>query len=371
MSVYLPDLEPFYNTGEFLVDLQSGELFVKLQGKWHPAGLTCKKRNFEVNQLMALIQHASIKLKTKLYGRKDDQTAVLTLDPSEAQPPQLPFIPDTGNYTIQSKPMSPAMRKNYIKDRAQAAVTYITEYGNTMLWNLENLVPEYKLTQCLQIIFGRTDAVREAVDRAIENDDEIRRKKCMCYLKPPKRFAVPEDMGKEETAMWISWIHLETQALIEDLNKEIRLQNDKDDPFTRNIVYAPLNPIQGMGEAANRGETIAKSNFTGEISPDRHTQQHEEKLASPLPVETASNPLPQHTRSKHSEILPVNKEFRDALSKPPVHNSRVNNTRQQINYDRVNWEGNDTSYLQMPNTRQQPVLEQFSINDTTDIRLCH
>ena len=43
MLVYLPDLEPFYNTKEFLVDLQSGELFVKLNGKWHPACLTCEK----------------------------------------------------------------------------------------------------------------------------------------------------------------------------------------------------------------------------------------------------------------------------------------------------------------------------------------
>ena len=43
MLVYLPDLEPFYNTKEFLVDLQSGELFVKLNGKWHPAGLMCEK----------------------------------------------------------------------------------------------------------------------------------------------------------------------------------------------------------------------------------------------------------------------------------------------------------------------------------------
>ena len=33
MLVSLPDLEPFYNTREFLVDLQSGELFVMLQGK--------------------------------------------------------------------------------------------------------------------------------------------------------------------------------------------------------------------------------------------------------------------------------------------------------------------------------------------------
>ena len=63
MLVHLPDLEPFYNMKEFLVDLQSGELFVKLHSTWHPAGLTCKKRNFKVDSLMALIQHASIKLK--------------------------------------------------------------------------------------------------------------------------------------------------------------------------------------------------------------------------------------------------------------------------------------------------------------------
>ena len=55
MLVSLLDLEPYYNTCEFLVDLQSGELFVMLQGKWHPAGLSCKKRNFEVDQLMAFI----------------------------------------------------------------------------------------------------------------------------------------------------------------------------------------------------------------------------------------------------------------------------------------------------------------------------
>ena len=89
MLVNLPDLEPFCNTCKFL---QSGELFVMLQGRWHPAGLTCKKRNFEVDQLMALIQHASIKLKNKLSKRKEEQTTVLTLDPSKAQPPPLPFI---------------------------------------------------------------------------------------------------------------------------------------------------------------------------------------------------------------------------------------------------------------------------------------
>ena len=107
--------------------------------------------------------------------------------------------------------------------------------------------------------------MKEAVDKAIEYNDKIRRKKCMCCLKPPKRFPVPEDMGDKETATWT----------------------------TKDIVYAPLNSIQEMGEVLNRGETTGNSNFISEISPDRHMQQHEEKLASPLPVERASNPLPQ------------------------------------------------------------------------------
>ena len=34
MLVHLLDLELFYNTSEFLIDLQSGKLFVKLQNKW-------------------------------------------------------------------------------------------------------------------------------------------------------------------------------------------------------------------------------------------------------------------------------------------------------------------------------------------------
>ena len=132
-------------------------------------------------------------------------------------------------------------------------------------------------------------------------------------------------------------------------------------------MYAPLNSIQEREEASSRKENASKSNVSSEISLSR---PQEEKLASPLPAERANNPLPQRTRSKCSKILPINKEVRDTRGKPPVHSARVNNTRCQINYNNVYWEGNDTSYLQIPNTKQ-PVLEQFSINDTTDIRLCH
>ena len=90
---------------------------------------------------------------------------------------------------------------------------------------------------------------------------------------------------------------------MEDLNEEIKLQNKEDDPFTKNIVYAPLNSIQEREEAPNNGGKASKNNFSSEILPKI---QQEEKLASPLSVERTNNPLPQRTRSKHSEIPPVN-----------------------------------------------------------------
>ena len=297
MLVRLPDLEPFYTTSEFLIDLQSGELFVKLKDRWHPAGLTCKKRNFEVDSLMALIQHVSIKLKNKLYGRKEEQTSVLAVDISQVQAPPLPFIPRPENYVKHDRPMSPATRKNYIKDRAQAAVTYITEYGNTKLWSLERKAPLHKLTQRLQIVFGRVDAVRKVVDEAIEHDDEIRRKKCMRYLRPPKRFPIPEDIQNEEIATSTNWIHMETHAMLEDLNEEIKLQDAADDPFTQHIVYAPINSIQNPIEHQDIQEPLGRDRINSEISSTEGEQQLEEKLASPLLTEVAGKPLPQRTNN--------------------------------------------------------------------------
>ena len=247
-------------------------------------------------------------------------------------------------------------------------MTYITEYRNTMLWSLENLVPLHKLTQHLQIVFGKADAVRKAMDKAIENDDEIRRKKCMCYLKPPKWFPVPEDMEGKEMASWINWVHLETQTLLEDLNEEIRLQNKADDPFTKHIVNTPTNSVQKAMEVHSSQEPIRKQKANDEILPDRHEQQPEEKLASPLPMENTGKSLPQRTNCQNSKIPPT---ARDVRSKPPAYTARANTPRWQINYDNINWDGNNTSYMPLPTGRQETALEEFSINYTMDIRLCY
>ena len=355
-------------TNEFLVDLQSGELFVKLQNRWHPAGLTCKKRNFEVDSLMALVQHASIRLKNKIYGRKEEQMTVLTLETSQVQPPPLPFIPRAENYMKHDRPMSPTMRKNYIKDRAQVAVTYITEYGNTKLWTLERKAPIHKLTRRLQIVFGRVDAVRKAIDEAIEHDGEIRRKKCMHYLRPPKRFPIPENMQGEETATWINWIHMETHAMLEDLNEEIRLQNAADDPFTQDIVYAPINTAQDSMECQDIEEPPGRARVDSKILLDEGEQHLQEKLVSPLLIEVASKPLPQRVNNRRGEIQPV---MREVTSKPPTHTARKNNTRRQINYDSINWDANNTSYMLLPSEKQQMIPNATYMNATTDFRLCY
>ena len=175
-------------------------------------------------------------------------------------------------------------------------------------------------------------------------------------------------MESEETATWINWVHLETQALLKDLNEEIRLQNKADNPFTNHIVYTPTNLIHEATKVYSSQEPIRKQKVTGGILPGRHEQQPEEKLASPLPMENTGKPLPQCMNNKCSEIPPTD---RDVRSKPPAYTTRANTTRRQIHYDNMNWDGSNTSYMPLPTGRQQMALKQFSINDATYIRLCY
>ena len=210
--------------------------------------------------------------------------------------------------------------------------------------------------------------MRKAVDEVIEHDDEIRRKKCMPYLRPPKRFPIPEDMQGEETATWINRIHMETHTMLEDLNEEIKLQDAADDPFTQHIVYAPVHSVQKPIEHQHIQEPLGRDRINSEISPTEDEKHLEEILASPLPTEVASKPLPQCASNRCGEIPPVMREIRN---KPPTHTTRKNNTQRQINYDSINWDVNNTSYMLLPSEKQQMAPDAMYMNDTTDIRLCY
>ena len=59
-----------------------------------------------------------------------------------------------------------------------------------------------------------------------------------------------------------------TQALLADLNEEIKLQNEADDPFTQHIVYAPTKSIQRPTEFKNNQEPIRKHKANSQIPLD-------------------------------------------------------------------------------------------------------
>ena len=354
MIVDIPNIEPYFNTKRFLVDLHMGDLFAATRGTWYRLEVGCRKIGFVTENLATLLEHAGSRLKKQLQPTDKDQTTILCLDPTKAKAPPIPFIPNICNYESHIEAMSPTARKNYIKDRTQAAETYIMEYNNTRLWKLEDKVPPENLTQRLQIVFGRVNAVREAIDEALEKDNEIRRRANLRYLETPTRFPTPDTMHTHEPIRWIAWMQEETQRLIEGVNEEIKLLNEEDDPFS-NIARQQ------------------KQGKTGEIPPV-------EKLATPLIPEKVNNPLPQRTKPQNkrgtSEIPPVsNQDF--IQGKPPVHNTKP--TRRQINYDgmaqpqeqhKPGWV-NNSPYTQLPVGKSRTHMEQFSLNGTPEAKICY
>ena len=297
MIVDIPNIEPYFNTRRFLVDLHTGDLFAATNGNWYRLEVGCRKIGFVTENITTLLEHAGTRLRKQLQPTDRDQTTVLRLDPTKAKAPSIPFIPNAGNYDSHTEAMSPAARKNYIKDRTQAAETYITEYNNTRLWKLEDKVPPENLTQRLRIVFGRVNAVREAIDKALQKDNEIRRRTNMRYLEIPTRFPTPDTMHVHEPIRWMAWMQEETQKLIEGINEEIKLLNEEDDPFSNTV---------GQQKQRNTGKIPSV-----------------ERLATPLIPEKVNNPLPQRAKQQNNkgtgEIPPVS--MQDSIQgKPPAHN---------------------------------------------------
>ena len=353
MMVDIPNIEPYFNTKRFLVDLHTGDMFAAVRGSWYRLEVGCRKVGFVTDNLPTLLEHASSRLEKQLRPIDKDQTTVLRLDPTKAKAPPIPFIPNAYNYEIHSEAMTPTARKNYIKDRTQVAETYITEYNNTRLWKLENVILPKGLDQRLQIVFGRVEATRKAIDEALEKDNEIRRRTNLRYLEVPTRFPTPGTMQAHEPNHWITWIQEETQRLIEGINEEIRLLSDKDDPF-------PMDNWQTQRK-------------TSEIPPVG-------ALATPLMPEKVNNPLPQRTKppsEKRTDEIPPVYTQNSAQSKPPAHNNKP--TKRQIEYDSMNqprqqqsvdWNQN-SPYLPPQGNKNRLQLEQSYVYDTPEVRICY
>ena len=224
MLVLLPQLNPFYGTDQFLVDLGTGELFLLIKKQWRHSGLYCMNNPFELEKLWKLKEHNCAVMKSDL--EMEDQTLVVRLQQAPqhaaAQLPSLHLMGDPKIYVMYPDAMPPLTIKNYVRDRKQSALTYILEYGQTEAMINEGIYDEGKVQQRLRVVFGRVDTIRRRIDEALENADMHRRRRDMCVLLLPKNFPEPQSMRQSPVPTWIRWMRKESERIVVDLEEEIK-----------------------------------------------------------------------------------------------------------------------------------------------------
>ena len=138
--------------------------------------------------------------------------------------------------------MSLNMRRNYVRDRTQAALTYISEYETAQKWESDPQYDEQQVQQRLQIIYGKANQVKQRIDTALNNDDIHRRRRMMRTLGLPKRFPQPQNMKDSSVTTWITWMRDESNELIAAIDEEVTKRQDPDDPFdgTASGIFLPL-----------------------------------------------------------------------------------------------------------------------------------
>ena len=83
-----------------------------------------------MSELSTLTTRCGAALKMDL--EREEQTTVLQLPRTRGENtvmlPPLPLMPEPEAYVQQLDAMTPNMRRNYVRDRMQAALTYIREH---------------------------------------------------------------------------------------------------------------------------------------------------------------------------------------------------------------------------------------------------
>ena len=173
------------------------------------------------------------------------QTSLVDIRRSTTQfkvPPPLPAMDEPAIYILHPDMMRVNTRKNYMRDRMQATLIYISEYMETKCMLTEGRYNNEELLVRLRAVFGCVDQVRDHIDRALQQDDAHRRKRDMRFLLLPTRFSRPESMEQGNGSVWTNWIHEETEEIMKQLEEERDSRSDPDDPFngTANGDFLPL-----------------------------------------------------------------------------------------------------------------------------------
>ena len=195
-------------------------------------------------------QHSSVS------GRREDELHTVA--------PQ-PLLPEPAAYVQHGDAMTLNMRRNYVRDRTQAALTYISEYDTSQKLESDPQYNQPQVRQRLQIIYGKADQVKQRINTALNNDDIHRRRRMMHTLGLPQRFPQPQNMKDSSVTTWITWMRDESNELIAAIDEEVTKRQDPDDPFdgTASGIFLPLQHenestsrhqgAQPIDESKNRG----------------------------------------------------------------------------------------------------------------------
>ena len=271
MTMTLPHLMLHYQTTKYLVDLDTGELFGWIANQWRRTGLYCSTQPFVIRELTAMTTRCSEALRMDL--EQEQQMSVVQLSGERRQNttplPPLPVMPEPEAYVTQPDVMTPQMRRNYVRDRTQAALMYIKEYEASQRWEQDPQYDVQQVQQRLQIVYGKADKAKKNVDTALLNDDIYRRRRVMHTLELPQRFPLPQNMKNSPVETWVQWIRDESNKLIAAIDEEIARRQDPDDPFdgTASGIFPPLQNI-GM---LQQGTTLEVQ--SNQIKPDESTNR--------------------------------------------------------------------------------------------------
>ena len=170
-----------FNTTKYLVDIDTGEVFGWIANQWRRTGLYCSPQPFVMSELSTLTTRCGAALKMDL--EREEQMTVLQLQRTRGENtvmlPPLPLMPEPEAYVQQLDAMTPNMRRNYVRDRMQAALAYIREHELAQQWEGNPEYDSQEVLQRLQIIYGKADKVRQQIDTALNNDDIHRRRRVM------------------------------------------------------------------------------------------------------------------------------------------------------------------------------------------------
>ena len=312
----LQRLEPYYGTQFFLVDLETGEMFVYIRQQWRRAGLYCSNQPFVINDLIPKVECHGQVMWAELEAEQQTPLVDIRRSPGQFEvPPPLPAMDEPAIYVLHPDVMQVNTRKNYVRDRMRAALIYISEYMETKRMMTEGRYNNEELLVRLRAVFGCVDQVRDHIDRALQQDDAHCRKRDMRILLLPTRFPRPESMGQGDVAVWTNWIREETEEIMKQLEEERDSRSNPDDLFNgmANGVFLPLQdplslppPVQTPKRHKNNSENRESSQNSREDVRRQNTVRREEKTNEVVtPTQGEPRKFQEHSRESPDPMASI------------------------------------------------------------------